>query len=236
MKDTSINQQDIINWFNMTYSQKGERYLRPTKAYYIFLELLNAQPGQSLLDVACGLGKLLEAAQEYQCQLHGIDVSEVAIKKARQKLPDASLQLANAESLPFGNNTFEILTCIGSLERMLDLDNVLKELLRVGSNNATYCFLVRNSNTLGWKLLKQKLGMRNKLGHQGAKTLTQWNAIFTHAGFEIISIHPDQYPLQKRRKWLSAGMLKANPRTLLNDYKPLEYANEFIYLLRKANK
>src|SRR6056297_1473121 len=94
-------QEEIKNWFNKTYSSRGKLYLRPVKAYYIFLELLAVEPGSKLLDVACGLGRLLEAATEYKCALSGIDISDVAVGKAQKKLPKANIVQGNAEELPF---------------------------------------------------------------------------------------------------------------------------------------
>lgn len=234
MISKQISQQDVVSWFNKTYSNKGDRYLRPVSAYIIFLSLLEAQPDQPLLDVACGLGRLLEAAQEYKCSLHGIDVSDVAIEKARKRLPQAHFHVANAESLPYAEDSFELITCIGSLERMLDVNRALTEMLRVGRQDAKYCFLVRNSNTFSWKLLKQIFGLQNHQGHQDANTLDNWTTLFSQNGFKIEGIYPDQYPLQKKKKWLSFGLAKIDPARLINSWRKLDRANEFIFLLSKA--
>lgn len=234
MSSNQASQQDIVSWFNQTYLNKGERYLRPVKAYTIFLALLRAQSGQKLLDVACGLGRLLEAAEEYKCILHGIDVSEVAVDKAKEKLPKANIQVANAESLPYADNSFELITCLGSLERMLDLNQVLSEMHRVGKKQAKYCFLVRNANTLSWKVFKQALGMQNHQGHQGANTLENWTGLFERAGFKIEGVYPDQYPLQKKKKWLSFGLARIDPAQPIESWRKLSRANEFIFLLGKA--
>jgi len=146
----STRQQEIANWFDKTYSRRGEWYLRPVKAYYIFLELLKVQPKESVLDVACGLGRLLEAAREYNCELTGVDISKVAVEKAKKNVPDAHIQWANAEALPFDDDEFDVITCLGSLERMLNLSQVLHEMKRVTTAKARFCFLVRNENTATW--------------------------------------------------------------------------------------
>lgn len=236
MMSHESEQQVIIDWFNQVYRRKGERYLRPVRAYSIFLTLLEARPNQALLDVACGLGRLLEAAQAFHCDLHGIDVSDEAVKRAKVKLPDANILLANAEALPYSDSTFELVTCLGSLERIVNLHGALDELLRVGKEDARYCFLVRNANTFAWKWLKQALGMRNKKGHQGAKTLTDWSDVFIQCGFKISAVYPDQYPLQKRKKWLSLGLASVDPNLLLSSRQSLEHANEFLFILEKASK
>ena len=231
---TARNQQsEIVEWFDKVYSSRGEYYLRPVKAYYIFLSLLRAEKGDKLLDVACGLGRLLEAAREYDCALTGIDISSVAVEKAKKKLPEARIQVENAEELPFENNEFDLITCLGSLERMIHLDKVLSELYRVGKNGARYCFLVRNSNTASWKYIKEGLGLKNTKGHQGANSLQGWSDIFEASGFQIKEIWPDQYPIFKRQKIMSLGFKKIDYRTPVRSNTPLENANEFIFILEK---
>ncbi len=226
----STRQQEIANWFDKTYSRRGEWYLRPVKAYYIFLELLKVKPEEKLLDIACGLGRLLEAATEYDCELTGVDISKVAIEKAQDKLPNAHIQWANAEELPFDDSKFDVITCLGSLERMLNLSRVLQEMKRVTTTNARFCFLVRNENTATWNI-KKTLGIQNETGHQGAKSLQMWTNIFEDEGFEIVDILPDQYPLQKRILFKSLGLKKVDYRSVVKSDQPIEKANELIFIL-----
>jgi len=229
-----MEQTEIAEWFNKTYRRRGEFYLRPVKAYYIFLELLGIKPKDNLLDVACGLGRLLEAAtQGYSKNLYGVDISSVAVDKAKKKLPKANIQVANAEQLPFPNNQFDYVTCLGSLERMMDLRKVLNELLRVGNDHCKYCFLVRNANTLSWKYLKKGLGLTNEKGHQGANTLEGWMTTFKDSGFSVLEVLPDQYPLHKRQFLKYLGLKKVNYHQPVKSSRALEYANEFIFILEK---
>lgn len=230
----SQEQSGIRDWFNNTYKTKGERYLRPVKGYYVFPNIVNLQADEKLLDVACGLGRLLEASKTSNAKLHGIDIAEVAIEKARTQLPLADLRIGTAESMPFDDNYFDVITCLGALERMINLEQVLAEMHRIGHAGTRYCFLVRNANTFMWRFFKEKLGMRNDEGHQGAKTLDAWQQIFAAAGFKIESVLPDQYPLHKRKKWLSLGLAEVNYHEIQPGVGPLEKANEFIFVLKQA--
>jgi len=233
MKTEEKDQEQIIRWFDNTYSKRGFWYLRPKSAYYIYLEILEAQANQKLLDIACGLGRLLEASQDYKVIPYGVDISSVAITKAQERFPSFNLQVANAENLPFNDGTFDMITCIGSLERMVNLKKVLNEMLRVGNEDCKYCFLVRNSETTSWQFFKKYLGLKNKQGHQDAKNLEEWNSIFKSAGFEVIKIYPDQYPLIKRIKRNSLWLKKVNYKRIVKTQMPIERANEFLYLLKK---
>ncbi len=231
---TTAKQSDIVEWFDNMYARRGEYYLRPVKAYYVFLSLLKAQSNDELLDVACGLGRLLEAAKEYNCKLNGIDISSVAVEKAKKKLPEANISVSNAEELPFENGKFDLITCLGSLERMIDLPKVLQELYRVGKQDAKYCFLVRNANTASWKYIKTGLGLKNKKGNQGANSLEGWTKIFEDSGYKVEEIWPDQYPIFKRQKLKSLGLRKIDYKTPVKASAPIEHANEFIFILTKS--
>ena len=169
------------------YSKRGEMYLRPVNAYYIFLELLKVKKGNKILDVASGLGRLLEAADAYDLELHGFDISDIAVEKSKKKLPQATIQVANAEKIPYEKESFDYVTCLGSLERMINLSAVLNEIHRVTKEDARICFLVRNNFGFTWGI-KKALGIVNEKGHQGAKSLQDWSNIFKENGLSLIHI------------------------------------------------
>ena len=58
------NQKSITDWFDETYESRGFSYLRPPKAYEPFLNILNLQPKDSVIDIACGPGLFLKLADE----------------------------------------------------------------------------------------------------------------------------------------------------------------------------
>lgn len=231
MENKEKEQETIKKWFNQTYSLRGFFYLRPVRAYRIFPSLLEFKPDHKVLDVACGLGRLLEASQEYGSELHGFDISDVAVEKAKKILPQAHIQVANAEEMPYADNTFDRITCLGSLERMIDLEKVLKEIKRVAKPDAKVLFLVRNINGWSWKLTKNILRTKVKASHQGAKSQEEWTSLFNKIGFEIKEILPDQYPIKKRQLFTSLGLKKIDYKKVSKAMFPMEYVHEYIYIL-----
>jgi SAM-dependent methyltransferase len=230
-----VPQDDIASWFDATYRQKGLRYLRPPRAYPIFVQLLAATPGQRLLDVACGPGLLLQAAAERGLTVAGIDLSATAIAMAQQAMPAADVRAGNAEALPFADGTFDHVTCLGSLERFLDRDQALSEIARVAKPTARFCFLVRNASTLVWRWWREGLGRREVDGHQDAQTLAQWRALFERRGFVVERVLPDQWPRQRLRHLLPfqrprPGWREPEAGSLL----PLRWCNELVFVLRRA--
>ena len=217
------------------YRKKGFDYLRPQVAYQIFLHHLDAKPDQKLLDVACGLGLMLKTADEFGVNACGVDLADEAVKIAKTFVPNAYVQVANAESLPFEPGQFDLITCLGSLERMLDLPKVLSQLNRVGNSHARYCFMVRNSNTFIWRFFKRFLGMQNSAGHQDAKNQEQWHDVFENAGFSIESVTRDHWPIMRWKRWLSLGILPVDYSHQPFSPIPIKYATEFIFVLKKMS-
>lgn len=226
-------EEQIRNWFDRTYRTRGVRYLRPVRAYHVFLEILRARPGERLLDVACGPGHLLASARRKGLQVTGIDLSGVAVELARQQLPGVPVLQGNAESLPFANDRFDLITCLGSLERMPDQRRVLAEMVRVGSSGARYCFLVRNAQSPGWRWI-ELLGRRNREGHQGAASGGEWRQLLEESGLRITSLLPDQWPLQWKERLFHRLGGQPGFTKVRKGLRPLPYANEFIFVARKA--
>ncbi len=225
-------QVKVKNWFDSTYIQRKFSYLRPVEAYEIFLSVLKPNNGDKLLDVACGPGLLLKMAIENEVMAYGIDISEVAIQLSKSFVPNATTLLGNAENLPFSDQEFDFVTCIGSLERFLDTKQSLNEMKRVAKTEAKFCFLVRNSDTFIWKFYRQFLRRKKTQAHMEAKNLKSWKNLFEKNGFDIVSVYPDQWPGFKLRRTLFFWK-KINFGRIHKTILPLKYSNEFIFILKK---
>jgi ubiquinone/menaquinone biosynthesis C-methylase UbiE len=225
-------QESIKDWFNKTYKLRGDQYLRPVRAYKIFPKILGLKKSEKILDVACGLGRLLEACIPYEANLYGVDISDVAVEKAKLKVPNALIQEGNAEHLDFEDGFFDHITCLGSLERMIDLNKVLSEIHRIGKKDAKFCFLVRNKKGFTW-LIKKKLGIINKAGHQGAKSYEEWVEVFANNGYKVLNVYPDQYPIKKRQLVTTLGM-GVDYEKISKAIIPMKYVHEYIFILSKA--
>lgn len=83
----------------------------------------------SLLDVGCGRGHFLRAVQRQpgleRLQLTGCDLVE------RSETGAARYTVADVEALPFGDASFDVVTCFHTLEHVRDLRRAIAELRRV---------------------------------------------------------------------------------------------------------
>jgi len=225
-------QQEVREWFDEVYATRGLAYLRPPEAYPIFVQLLGAQPGQRLLDIACGPGLLLRAARERSLQATGVDLSQVAVQMVPRVAPGARALQANAQHMPFEDGAFDLITCIGSLERFLDRDAALAEMRRVAAPGARLCLMVRNARTFTWRVLTQWRGKVNHRGHQDAATLDDWTRLFAQSGFSVRAVYPDQWFWQKWRNRIRRPV--AGEEHVVRRRVPLAFANEFIFILERA--
>ncbi len=227
-----VTQANIKSWFDQVYQEKGYSYLRSQDAYDIFVTLLKPNKDTKHLDVACGLGLLLRAMNSQCAEVYGIDISSEAINQSKKYCPDASLTEGNAELLPYPDQTFDSVSCIGSLERMIDRPRVLKEQRRVAKQNARFCYMVRNSENISWKYFLKPFGLENKKGHQDAMNLQWWKNLFESNGFRILNIYPDHWPYYKTIKFLKPW---TNVDTSVIRQFPfnINLAYEFIFVLAK---
>ena len=93
-----------------------------------FLDAL--APADRALDLGVGDGRV--AALIKAAHLTGADVSQVALDRARGRLPNADLVLVEPdEALPFADNQFDLVTCIETLEHVRDVQLALSEIRRV---------------------------------------------------------------------------------------------------------
>jgi SAM-dependent methyltransferase len=98
--------------------------------------------GDKILDVGCGKGFLLYEITLLVpgVEVHGLDISSYAIKHCKEEIKE-SIQLGNANSLPYADKEFDLVYSLNTLHNLhnYDLDRALREIERVGKNNKYIC-------------------------------------------------------------------------------------------------
>jgi len=113
--------------------------LKPiTKAFAIeFGEVAKRLEGSNVLEVGYGTGRGLEILNNSGYQASGIDNSEAAQKIATEK-GLKNLYLGKAESLPFGDNFFDTVYSLHTLEHIGNIEKAISECLRVCKAKCLY--------------------------------------------------------------------------------------------------
>ena len=134
--------------------------------YRPVLEKLLALNWSSLLDVGDGTGEMLRmlAAARPEARYSGIDISPKMVETAGKKLGGAAdLKQGDAENLPFGDNSFDIVICNDSFHHYPDPGKALSEFMRVLRPGGTllvsdYCIVFP---------LRQLMNLFIRHGHDG---------------------------------------------------------------------
>ena len=132
------SRDQLIHWarvYDLAAGLRGRRRLRTMVA-----DDLQLQSGDHVLDVGCGTGRLAIVLAERvgaTGSVDGVDPATEMIKRAsgraRKRGVPATFQVAFAQDLPFGDRTFDAVTCILALHHVAEDDQLtaVHEMYRV---------------------------------------------------------------------------------------------------------
>ena len=149
-RDSGLAEDELVDWL----TDRVARRPAGTRARTVYgaeevhdfarraiLDALELEPGDHLLEVGCGGGLLLRDAMARGARTTGIDHSEEMVALARERAPGASVMLAQAETLPFADETFTAIAMAIVFFFLADSVGVLREcrrVLRPGGRIAIY--------------------------------------------------------------------------------------------------
>ncbi|MBN1303069.1 MAG: class I SAM-dependent methyltransferase [Anaerolineales bacterium] len=154
----------------------------------------HAQTEGRVLEVGCGAGRFLRSLRRQlpQLEYHGCDLDETSIRMAKAYQDGIHYRMADAVSLPYEADQFDIVLLFDILEHVEDTDQFLGELQRVAKNGARLHMYVPCEGepfTLYWLLYKLKIGhdlTKRHAGHVQRFTKKGVQAVVAAHGFEII--------------------------------------------------
>jgi SAM-dependent methyltransferase len=229
--------KSLMKGYAYIFKDKG---IKHRESFYIWiLNTINIQRYQNkrLLDLACGEGCLVSIARSKGVAAIGIDISLQALQNNSYK---GYLLLGNGEKLPFDGNSFDIVTCIGSLEHFVDPLVGAREIYRVLVPNGVACILLPNTYSLfGNILFAAKTGDVFDDGQpiQRYNTAQGWYRLLSQAGLTVRKIIKYELfpPKTLRDLWWYVVHPKKFLRYLLTPLVPLYLANCFVYLCEKVD-
>jgi SAM-dependent methyltransferase len=119
-------------WEAGNYANVADQSILPGE---LLCEAVKLRAGEHVLDVACGTGVTSLSAARRQADVTGVDFSSNALGAARrqaefEQLPVA-FQEANAEALPFADESFDVVLSTFGAQFVADQHAVAHELVRV---------------------------------------------------------------------------------------------------------
>jgi len=138
------------------------------------------KPGDKILDVGSGKGFLLyDFTQALPgLEITGLDVSGYANQNAKEEIR-GNLVAGHAKSLPFADNSFDLVISINTLHNLecFDLLAALKEIERVGRKNKYIC-------VESWRNEEEKANLLYwQFTCESFHTPAGWNWWFQQAGY-----------------------------------------------------
>lgn len=124
------------------------------------LQLVDAQPGMTALDIACGPGTLSRRLAQLvspRGEVVGVDLAPGMIELARAaRIANARFEVMDMERLTFENGSFDVAVCGHGLQFAPELGVALAEARRVLRSNARFAASVpvEGNNDSVWSLLE----------------------------------------------------------------------------------
>lgn len=195
---------------------------------------LGISRGQVLLDVGCGTGLWLQTVNEFGACAFGADISFKAISHSVSVFSKNIACVGMAEHLPYKDEAFDLITCLGSLEHFIDMKSALQEMLRVAKDGANFLFTVPNSG-----FLLSRLGLYRGTAQREIKedifTIQQWQRLFNEAGLQVLRMKKDLHVLS--REWIALGKRLHMPWRLMIalalPFWPINWQYQVCFFCRK---
>src|SRR3954469_2782132 len=110
---------DVADWYDKLVGESGSEYHRHVVLPGV-MRLLNPQPSQKVIDIACGQGVLCRLLRERGAEVSGIDAAESLIKIARERGPaDIRYQVGDARELSsLPENHFDAAACVLAIQNI----------------------------------------------------------------------------------------------------------------------
>lgn len=193
---------EIRNFYDSTYYGKAKAPVTPTRHLRKLARKIGIRKNQRVLDVACGIGEWLLACKERGATVSGVDLSTKAISICQKSFPGNEFYATPAESLPFSDEQFDIVTCLGSLEHFVSPEKALHEMVRVAKKGAIFVFVVPNADFLT-RRLRLFSGTAQVDAKEEVRPLSDWQRLFEDSGLNVTDKWKDLHVLSWG--WISLG-------------------------------
>jgi len=118
----------------------------------VISELCKLRRGDKVLEIGCGTGHFSAYFEELGAEVTGLDTSSNMLRLAKEKFGELKINFETGEaySLPFSDNSFDLVAMITTLEFISSPKKALEEAFRVSKSKVFLGILNRNS-FLTWK-------------------------------------------------------------------------------------
>ena len=141
--------------------------------------------GKTALDVGCAYGYAVDILNSFGYESCGVDISWYSLKEARQFRSSDFLVCDVQDSLPFKEETFDLLTCFGVLEHLVNPFQALENMTSVCKR----VLICTTPNRLVEKPIKRVIGDYDKT-HINVKTRQEWGRYIESLNPSFFKVEP----------------------------------------------
>jgi ubiquinone/menaquinone biosynthesis C-methylase UbiE len=145
MDENLKKQQELYDrgWRTELQAGKEERgNLRTNLEFLAQIDLLRTE--DRILEIGCGIGTVVHELSKKGHDIIGIDISSEAIEYGRNKYGDIRLEVHAAETLPYEDESFEVVLSFDLFEHIAEIDKHISEVRRVLRPGGYYLFQTPN--------------------------------------------------------------------------------------------
>lgn len=204
MDENLKKQQELYDrgWRKELQAGKEERgNLQTNLEFLAQTDLL--KPQDRILEIGCGIGTVVYELSGKGHDITGIDISGEAIEYGRNKYGDIRLEAQAAETLPYEDESFEVVLSFDLFEHIAAIDKHISEVRRVLLPSGYYLFQTPNrySNIIYETLWTKSLQWRRY--HPSLHSPGQLRRRMARHGFEtrFVKMNPiNEFTEKKLRK------------------------------------
>lgn len=122
-KDFISQNKDVYNAIASYFSDTRQFVWDDLKGFSEYIT-----PGDTVLDIGCGNGRVYQLCENLQVEYTGLDQSEELISIAKKKYPSVRFDVGEMTNLPYKDASFSIIICVATFNHLPDVDSRLKAL------------------------------------------------------------------------------------------------------------
>jgi SAM-dependent methyltransferase len=118
--------------------ESDDAYWRYREAFFALVP----QPGERTIEIGCGEGRVSRDLGSRGHRVVGVDSARALVAAAREADPGGDYVVADAASLPFPDESFDIAVAYNSLMDIDDIEAAIREAARVLRSGSRFCICV----------------------------------------------------------------------------------------------
>jgi ubiquinone/menaquinone biosynthesis C-methylase UbiE len=158
VKDRFSQKQEAARWDRMYEEETknlADEHFRVRRNFTVNYILGRFDKAASVCDLGCGAGPVTVDLITHGYRVVGVDYSFDMLENARRRINDhgineISLINSNGEHLPFRNNQFDLIVCLGVISYIENYEDVFQEIYRILRPGGTVIISYRNFYNTVW--------------------------------------------------------------------------------------